>query len=44
MNRFYTADGCEDIRRDIDAAGEPMIPHVRGLVHRAAYSFTNTGS
>ncbi|KAL4801094.1 amidase signature domain-containing protein [Aspergillus venezuelensis] len=31
MDRLYTAGGCEDIRRDIDAAGEPMILHVRGI-------------
>ncbi|KAI9040904.1 amino acid/polyamine transporter [Aspergillus affinis] len=34
MDRYYTADGCEDIRRDIDAAGEPLIPHVEALVKR----------
>lgn len=34
MDRYYTADGCEDIRRDIDVAGEPLIPHVEALVKR----------
>ncbi|CAG8116304.1 unnamed protein product [Penicillium olsonii] len=35
MDLFYSADGCEDIRRDIDAGGEPMIPHVEALVNRS---------
>ncbi|KAL6168536.1 hypothetical protein ACJQWK_06169 [Exserohilum turcicum] len=34
MDQYYTADGGEDIRRDVDAGGEPMIPHVDALVHR----------
>lgn len=34
MDQYYTADGCEDIRRDVEAAGEPFIPHVDALVHR----------
>ncbi|PWY83040.1 amino acid/polyamine transporter [Aspergillus heteromorphus CBS 117.55] len=34
MDVFYTVDGCEDIRRDVEAAGEPMIPHVEALVNR----------
>lgn len=32
MDRFYRADGGEDIRREVEAAGEPMIPHVAALV------------
>lgn len=32
MDQFYRADGGEDIRRDVEAAGEPMIPHVAALV------------
>ena len=32
MDQFYRADGGEDIRREIEAAGEPMIPHVAALV------------
>jgi amidase len=28
MNQFYRADGGEDIRRDAEAASEPMISHV----------------
>lgn len=35
MDQYYTADGCEDILRDVGAAGEPMIPHVQALVDRA---------
>lgn len=34
MDRYYTADGCEDIRRDVEVAGEPLIPHVETLVKR----------
>ncbi|CAG7946002.1 unnamed protein product [Penicillium salamii] len=34
MDLFYSVDGCEDIRRDIEAGGEPMIPHVEMLVNR----------
>ncbi|KAL2840366.1 amidase signature domain-containing protein [Aspergillus pseudodeflectus] len=35
MDQYYTADGFEDILRDIDAAGEPMIPHVQAMADRA---------
>lgn len=35
MDQFYRADGGEDIRRDIEIAGEPMIPHVRNLLDSA---------
>ncbi|TVY30270.1 Acetamidase [Lachnellula hyalina] len=34
MDRFYTADGGEDIRRAVEAAGEPFLPHVEGLINR----------
>lgn len=34
MDLYYTVDGCEDIRRDVEAGGEPYIPHVEKLVHR----------
>ncbi|KAI2619144.1 amidase [Hypoxylon sp. NC1633] len=34
MDEFYTADGGEDIRRDILLGGEPFIPHVEALVNR----------
>ncbi|KAJ5663712.1 Amidase [Penicillium longicatenatum] len=34
MDLYYTADGGEDIRRDVAAAGEPYIPHVEALVNR----------
>lgn len=34
MDQYYTADGCEDIKRDVEAAGEPYIPHVEGLINR----------
>jgi Asp-tRNA(Asn)/Glu-tRNA(Gln) amidotransferase A subunit family amidase len=31
---FYTADGGEDIRREVQAGGEPLIPHVEALISR----------
>ena len=34
QDAFYTVDGGEDIRRDVAAGGEPMIPHVASLVAR----------
>lgn len=34
MDLYYTADGGEDIRRDVQAGGEPYIPHVEKLVNR----------
>jgi Asp-tRNAAsn/Glu-tRNAGln amidotransferase A subunit and related amidases len=34
MDLYYTADGGEDIRRDVATAGEPYIPHVEALVNR----------
>ncbi|KAF2187166.1 amidase [Zopfia rhizophila CBS 207.26] len=34
MDQYYTADGGEDIRQDVEAAGEPYIPHVEALVNR----------
>ncbi|KAI0173252.1 amidase [Hypoxylon sp. FL1284] len=34
MDEFYTADGGEDIRRDVLAGGEPFIPHVEALVNK----------
>ncbi|KAJ5554541.1 Amidase [Penicillium frequentans] len=34
MDLYYTADGGEDIRRDVAAAGEPYIPHVEVLINR----------
>ncbi|KAK1998851.1 amidase [Colletotrichum falcatum] len=34
MDQYYTADGCEDIRRDVEAGGEPFIAHVDRLVER----------
>jgi Asp-tRNA(Asn)/Glu-tRNA(Gln) amidotransferase A subunit family amidase len=34
MDQYYTVDGGEDIRRDIEVAGEPYIPHVEALVNR----------
>ncbi|KAE8333041.1 acetamidase [Aspergillus sergii] len=35
MDRYYAVDGFEDVLRDINAAGEPMIPHVQKLADRA---------
>lgn len=34
QDQYYTADGGEDIRRDVQAAGEPFIPHVEALVNK----------
>jgi amidase len=34
QDQFYTADGCEDIRTEINVAGEPFIPHIEALVNR----------
>lgn len=36
MDRYYTSDGGEDIRRDVQAGGEPYIPHVEALVNRGS--------
>lgn len=33
-DQFYTADGGEDIKRDVAAGGEPFLPHVEALVNR----------
>ncbi|KAE8832858.1 hypothetical protein PTNB73_09740 [Pyrenophora teres f. teres] len=34
MDQYYTADGGEDIRRDVEAGGEPFIPHVEALINK----------
>ncbi|KAH6654050.1 amidase signature domain-containing protein [Truncatella angustata] len=34
MDTFYSADGGEDVRTDVEAGGEPYIPHVERLVNR----------
>ncbi|RFU32123.1 hypothetical protein B7463_g4203, partial [Scytalidium lignicola] len=34
MDKFYTADGGEDIRRAVKAGGEPFLPHVEALINR----------
>lgn len=34
QDQYYTADGGEDIRRDVAAGGEPFIPHVEALVNK----------
>ncbi|KAI0376091.1 amidase [Hypomontagnella monticulosa] len=34
LDEYYTADGGEDIRRDVSAGGEPFIPHVEALINR----------
>ncbi|KAK5045074.1 hypothetical protein LTR84_010222 [Exophiala bonariae] len=34
QDRYYTADGGEDIRRAVTEGGEPFIPHVEALVNR----------
>ncbi|KIX06264.1 uncharacterized protein Z518_04239 [Rhinocladiella mackenziei CBS 650.93] len=36
MDLFYTADGGEDIRREVQAGGEPFIPHVEALINRGS--------
>ncbi|KAG9596534.1 acetamidase, partial [Aureobasidium melanogenum] len=36
MDLYYTADGGEDIQRDVSAAGEPYIPHVDALIKRGS--------
>ncbi|KAK3676377.1 hypothetical protein LTR78_003653 [Recurvomyces mirabilis] len=35
MDQYYTADGCEDILREVAKGGEPLVPHVQALVERA---------
>jgi amidase len=34
QDQYYTADGGEDIKRDIAAGGEPFISHVEALVNK----------
>jgi amidase len=34
QDQYYTADGGEDIRRDVEAGGEPYIPHVEALINK----------
>ncbi|RGP79520.1 hypothetical protein FLONG3_2268 [Fusarium longipes] len=34
MDAYFTADGCDDIRRDVEAGGEPFIPAVERLIKR----------
>lgn len=34
VNVFFTVDGGEDIRRDVEAGGEPYIPYIEELVNR----------
>ncbi|KAF5015363.1 hypothetical protein F66182_13332, partial [Fusarium sp. NRRL 66182] len=36
MDRYYSADGFEDVIRDVTRAGEPFIPHVRSLISRGS--------
>ena len=36
MDEYYTADGGEDIRRSIEAGGEPLIPHVEALINKGS--------
>ncbi|KAF2416538.1 acetamidase [Tothia fuscella] len=31
---FYSSDGGEDVRREVQAGGEPFIPHVNALINR----------
>ena len=32
---YFTADGGEDIKRDVNSSGEPFVPHVQNLVSRS---------
>ncbi|KAH7109460.1 acetamidase [Dendryphion nanum] len=34
MDQYYSADGGEDIKRDVEAGGEHFIPHVETLVNK----------
>ncbi|KAI9739657.1 MAG: hypothetical protein M1834_006375 [Cirrosporium novae-zelandiae] len=34
MDRYYSADGGADVRQDMEAGGEPYIPHVQALVNK----------
>ncbi|KAK2029137.1 amidase [Colletotrichum zoysiae] len=34
MDQYYTVDGCEDIKKDVAAGGEPFIAHVDKLIKR----------
>lgn len=36
MDSYYSADGFEDVIRDVARAGEPFIPHVRSWISRAS--------
>ncbi|QDS71929.1 hypothetical protein FKW77_000668 [Venturia effusa] len=36
MDLFYSADGGEDIRTEVNAGGEPFIPHVETLTNLGA--------
>ncbi|KAK3713243.1 hypothetical protein LTR37_008676 [Vermiconidia calcicola] len=38
MDKYFTADGGEDLRRDIAKSGEPLLPRVQGLVSTQAIS------
>lgn len=33
---YFTADGGEDIKRDVQASGEPFVPHVHAMVSRGS--------
>lgn len=35
MDQYYTADGGEDVRRAVEAGGEPFVPHVEALINKA---------
>lgn len=32
QDAYYSADGCEDLRRDLSIANEPIIPRVQALL------------
>ncbi|KAH8172511.1 amidase domain-containing protein [Sarocladium implicatum] len=35
QDAYYNADGGEDIRRDVAAGGEPMLPYVKAMLDRS---------
>ncbi|KAK9460885.1 amidase signature domain-containing protein [Lipomyces oligophaga] len=34
LNKFYSADGGEDVRSDVEKLGEPYMPYVKAMVNR----------
>ncbi|KAL1964320.1 hypothetical protein VTN77DRAFT_7140 [Rasamsonia byssochlamydoides] len=40
ISGIYTSDGCVDVRRDIDASGEPAIPNINDLLNPSNKAIT----